>query len=134
MQRNLSVGLPISFVFLSEIHRFAYLSLIYFVVLAKRLQKPRSSLQQLQEAKACTEMTESESRKPRRQHGIGIHGIGIHGIHGIKAASALRLQVLSHLFLESSLEIHLVTSPNLGVHKRHKSSSSTICTAPYQSK
>ena len=129
MQRNLSVGLPISFVFLSEIHRFAYLSLIYFVVLAKRLQKPRSSLQQLQEAKACTEMTESESRKPRRQHGIGIHGI-----HGIKAASALRLQVLSHLFLESSLEIHLVTSPNLGVHKRHKSSSSTICTAPYQSK
>lgn len=131
MQRNLSVGLPISFVFLSEIHRFAYLSLIYFVVLAKRLQKPRSSLQQLQEAKACTEMTESESRKPRRQHGIGIHGIGI---HGIKAASALRLQVLSHLFLESSLEIHLVTSPNLGVHKRHKSSSSTICTAPYQSK
>ena len=132
MQRSLSVGLPISFVFLSEIHRFAYLSLIYFVVLAKRLQKPRSSLQQLQEAKACTEMTESESRKPRRQHGIGIHGIGIHGIHGIKAASALRLQVLSHLF-ESSLEIHLVTSPNLGVHKRHKSSSST-CTAPYQSK
>ena len=51
----------------------------------------------------------------------------------LSAASA-RLQVLSHLFLESSLELHLVTSANLGKHKRHKSSSSTICTAPDQSK